>query len=94
MLCSLASDWHSEWIFAVHLVHPVDNRRCCGNQIERELPLEPLLNDFHVQQTEKTAAEAESQGKRRFRLIGERRIVQLQLCQGIAQLFILTVSIG
>ena len=71
---------------AVVLGHTVYNRRRRGNEVELELALEPLLDDVHVQQAQKPASEAESQGKRCFRFIAERRIVQPQFLQRIAQI--------
>ena len=41
-------------------MHPIDNGRGGGDQFEPELPFEPLLNDFHMQQAEKAAAETET----------------------------------
>ena len=74
---------------AVHLVHPVDDRRGGGDQIQAELALQPFLDDLHVQQPQKSAAETETQGNGGLRLEGEGGIVQLELGQGIAQLFVL-----
>ena len=68
----------------VHLVRNVGNG---GDHVHIELALQPLLNDFHVQQSEKTAAETESQGHRRFGLESERSIIQLQLFQRCPQVF-------
>src|SRR5579862_9386026 len=39
-----------------------------GDEVEAELALEALLNDFHVEQAEKAAAEAETEGNGTFRL--------------------------
>src|SRR5579862_4998178 len=33
-----------------------------GNEVQAELPLEALLNNFHVEQSKKSAAEAEAEG--------------------------------
>ena len=38
----------------------VDYRRCSGDQIQIIFPLQPLLDNFHMQQTEETTAEAEA----------------------------------
>ncbi len=56
-----------------------------GDQIEFVLALQPLLNDLHVQQAEKAAAEAEAQGHRTLRLEEERGVVEAKLLQGVAQ---------
>lgn len=45
----------------------------------------PHLHDLHVQQAQEAAAEAEAHGVVDLRLKLERRIVQLQLAQSLAQ---------
>ena len=42
-------------------VHLVDDARRGGEQRDIELALQPLLDDLHVQQAEKSAAEAEAE---------------------------------
>src|SRR5947208_16400722 len=59
------------------------------DQVEVVLTLEPLLNDLHVQQPEEPAPEAESQRHRTFRLEEERRIIESQFFQRLAQLRVL-----
>jgi hypothetical protein len=56
-----------------------------GDEVELVLALQPLLDDLHVQQAEKAAAEAEAQGDRALRLEEERGVVEAQLFQGVAQ---------
>src|SRR5207245_7205212 len=56
------------------------------DQVERELPLEPLAHDLHVQQAEEPAAKAETERDRRLRLVVQRRVVELQLRERVAQL--------
>ena len=46
-----------------------------GDQIDVELPLEPLLNDFHMQESEKAATKAEAERDRVFGLEVEGAIV-------------------
>ncbi len=53
------------------------------------LALQPLLDDVHVQEPEKAAAEAETQRLRDFRLVVQRRIVQFELVERVAQRFVL-----
>ena len=60
-----------------------------GDQVEVEFALQPLLHDLHVQQAEEAAAEAKAQRRRSFRLEVERRVVEPQLLQRIAQQFVL-----
>ena len=55
-------------------------------QVEVELALEPLAHDLHVQQAEEAAAEAEAERLRRLRLVEERRVVQLQPLERVAEL--------
>ena len=56
-----------------------------GDQVEVELALQPLLDDLHVQQAEEAAAEAEAERDRTFRLEEERRIVEPQFFERVAQ---------
>ena len=46
---------------AVAQLHLVDHRRRGRDQVEIELALQPLLDDFQVQQAEEAAAEAEAE---------------------------------
>ena len=62
-------------------------------QVEVELALEPLAHDLHVQQAEEAAAEAEAERLRRLGLVEERRVVQLQLLERVAQLRVV-VGVG
>src|SRR5262249_42710149 len=61
---------------------------CGRDQLQIKLPLEPLLNDLHVQQTQKPAPEAESKRRRRLRLIKKRRIVKPQLVERVAKFLV------
>ena len=49
------------------------------------LALQALLNDLHVQQPEEAAAKAETERDRCFGLVDQRRVVQLQPFERIAQ---------
>ena len=69
-----------------HLVH---HGRRGGDQVHVEFALQPLLHDFHVQQAEEAAAEAEAERLRHFRLVLQRGVVQLQLFQRVAQRVVL-----
>ena len=69
--------------------HPVEHARRGRDQVHVELALEPLLDDLHVQQAEEAAAEAEAERRRRLRLEEERRVVQPQLLERVAQLRVL-----
>ena len=57
-----------------------------GDEVQVVLALEPLLDDLHVQQAQEPAAEAEPQRRRRLRLARERRVVEAQLVQRVAQI--------
>ena len=73
-------------------IGPVDvvlDVRDRADQVEIEFPLQPLAHDLHVQETEEATAEAKAQRHRGLRLVVQRGIVQLQLGQGVAELFIL-----
>ena len=56
-----------------------------SNQLQVEFTLEALLHDFHVQEAEEAAAEAEAKGGRRLRLKGEARVVEVQLLKRLTQ---------
>ena len=53
-----------------------------GNHVHVELPVETLLDNFHMQEPQETATESESQGSGGFRYEGERSIVQLKFLNG------------
>ena len=74
---------------AVGRRHAVEHARRRRDQVLVELALEPLLDDLHVQQAEEAAAEAEAERRRRLRLEEERRVVQPQLLERLAQLRVL-----
>ena len=62
-------------------------------QVEVELPLEPLADDLHVQQAEEAAAKTEAERLRGLGLVRERAVVQLEPLERVAQLRVL-VRIG
>ena len=61
------------------------DRRRRGDQVEVELALEALLDDLHVEQAEEAAAEPEPERDRALRLVGEARVVEVQLLERVAQ---------
>ncbi len=63
----------------------VTHARGCGDQVKPEFTLQPLLHNFHVQQAEKTAAKAETEGHGIFRLVEKCRVVQFQFTERVAQ---------
>ena len=75
--------------FAVGLGHAIQHARRGGDQVHVEFALEPLLHDLHVQQAEEAAAEPEPERHRRFRLEEERRVVETQFLERLAELGIL-----
>jgi hypothetical protein len=74
---------------AVSLGGTVDDVGRSGDEIDRVLPLQALLNDLHVQQSQKTAPEAKAQGFRRIRLEAERSVIEMQFAEGLAQVIVL-----
>ncbi len=78
---------------AVDRLHAVGDVRRRDQQVEVVLALEPLAHDVHVQQAEEAAPEAEPERPRRLRLVAQRRVVQLQLLERVAQLRVL-VGVG
>ena len=71
---------------AVGRRHPVEHARRGRDQVHVELALETLLHDLHVQQAEEAAAEAEAERRRGLGLEEERRVVEPQLLERLAQL--------
>ena len=71
---------------SVRLVHLIRNRRRRGDDVEVELPFDALLNNFHMQQPQKAATEAEAERHRRIRFENKRSVVQLQLHDGVFQI--------
>ena len=61
------------------------DRRRRGDEVEVELALEALLDDLHVEQAEEAAAEPEAERDRALRLVGEARVVEVQLLERLAQ---------
>src|SRR5213079_2617269 len=72
---------------AVRLVDVVLHVRHGADQVEVELPLEPLAHDLHVEQPEEAAAKPEAECHRRLGLVVQRPVVELELGQRVAQLF-------
>ena len=66
----------------------VAHARRGGDQVDAEFALQALLRDLHVQQAQKSAAEAEAQRDGIFRLVEKRGVVQLQFAEGVAQIFV------
>ena len=64
----------------------VNDRGRGDDQAQVELALQALLDDFHVEQSQEAAAEAEAQGRRRFGLVEQRGVVEHQLFERVAQL--------
>ena len=59
------------------------------DDVHVEFAVEAFLDDLHVQQSEKSAAEAEAQRQRTFGLERERGIVELQFFERSPQVFVL-----
>ena len=69
----------------MHDVFHVGNR---GDELEVELAFEAFSHDVHVQQAQKAAAKPKPQRHGRFWFIMQRTIVELQLFERIAKLFV------
>ena len=67
-------------------IHHIRNR---GNHIHIEFPVQTFLNDLHMEHSQKSATETESQGCRRFRFESQRCIVQLQFLYRSPQIFVI-----
>ena len=79
---------------AVGLGDLVNDRGHGGDQVQIELALQTFLNDLHVEHTQKSAAEAETQSGGRFRLEGQGGVVELQFFQRVAQVGVLGAIFG
>ena len=79
---------------AIGFVDVVDDAGQRGHQVQVELPLQTLLDDLHVEHTQKAAPEAEAQGYGALRLEGQTGVVQLQLFQRVPQIRVLAAILG
>src|SRR3546814_17224873 len=75
------SDWSSDVCSS-----DLHGRRS-GDEVQIIFARQPLLNDFKMQQAQKTTAEAKAQRRARFHLKAEAGVVKPQLGNGVAQLF-------
>ena len=79
---------------AVSLVHVVVDRRARGDQVQIELALQTLLDDLHVQEAQEAHAEAKAQRHRRLGLPYQRRIVDVQLVESVAEVLVIFIVDG
>ncbi len=66
-------------------MHPVHHVGRGGDQLQVELSLEAIPGDLQVQQAEEAAPEAEAERAGGLRLVDQRRVVEPQPVQGVAQ---------
>ena len=71
--------------FAVGGEDAVFDRRGGGDQVQVELPLQPLLDDLHVEQPQEAAPEPEAQRLGSLRLVLQAGVVEHQPGQGILE---------
>src|SRR5713101_2952663 len=76
---------------ALHGHHPEADAGRGDDEGEIELALEPLLHDLEVEHAEEAAAEPVAERERGLRLEVERRIVQAQLLQRVAETLVVGV---
>ena len=88
--CEVGQSRRVVHLFRVSLlvIHHVRHVGHGGDDVHVELAVETLLHDFHVQQTQESASESESQCYRRLWLERERRVVELQFLKRRAQILI------
>ena len=79
---------------AIGFVDVVDDAGQRGHQVQVELPLQTLLDDLHVEHTQKAAPEAEAKGHGALWLEGQAGVVQLQLFQRVPQVGVLAAVLG
>ncbi len=70
---------------AVRQRYSVNNRRSGRYQVKIIFTFETFLNNLHVKQTEKAAAEAETECRRTFRLKFKRSIIEFEFFERVAQ---------
>ena len=70
-------------------MHTVDDAGGRRDDVQVKLPLQPLLDDLHVEQPQEAAAEPVAQRLAGLQLVGERRVVQVQLFQGVLQILVI-----
>src|SRR5687767_12267887 len=70
-------------------MNPILHARYSGNEVQLVFALETLLDDLHVQEPEKSAAEPEAECGRCLGLIVQGRVVQLKLLERVAQRLVL-----
>ena len=71
--------------------HLINNVGRSSNQRQIIFALQTLLDNIHMQQSQKAAAEAKAQGRGCFRLEHQGSIVQLQLFQSITQIIVIVI---
>ena len=76
---------------AVSLVDVIVHRGARGNEVQVELALQALLDDFHVQQAQEAHAEAKAERHRGLGLPHQRRVVDVQLIERITQVLVVLV---
>ena len=79
---------------AIGLVDVIVHRRARGNEVQVKLALQALLDDLHVQQAQEAHAEAKAQRHRRLGLPHQRRVVDVQLIEGVAQVLVIFIVDG
>ena len=75
--------------FAIGHGDAVNDAGYGGDQIQVELALQTLGNDLQVEKSEESAAEPEAQGPGCLRFVGQGRVVEGQLRQGVLQGFVI-----
>ena len=78
----------------VSLGHLVDDGGQGGHQVQVKLPLQPLLDDLHVEHAQKSAPEAEAQGNGGLGLEGQGGVVELELLQSVPQVGVFTAVLS
>ena len=75
----------------VSLVDVIVHRRARGNEVQVELALQALLDDLHVQQAQEAHAETKAERHRGLGLPHQRRVVDMQLIESVAQILVILV---
>ncbi len=68
----------------------VNHARVGGDDVHVVFTAETFLNDFHVEESEKSATESEAEGGGCFRLVLERGVVELELGHAEFELFVVS----
>ena len=72
----------------------VDDAGQGGHQVQVELPLQPLLDDLHMEHSQKPHRKPKPRATEALRLEGQGGVVELELFQRVPQVRVLAAVLG